>query len=63
MRLNLSKTEAMPFKDITGTPEAPSCPKHKSVALMIENRPPVRNAVAIWRCPVDNKVYIETPSL
>lgn len=42
-------------------PECPSCPNHTSVALMFETRYGNGGKIQLgyWRCPVDNKVYVD----
>lgn len=48
------------FTDITGKIEdAPECPEHEGVALILEVRPITKGKNALWRCPVSNKLYQE----
>ena len=50
--------------DVTGKDEnVPECPKHKGIALIPETRPKIggEGIQGYWRCPEDNKVYIQEP--
>ncbi len=50
----------MMFEDVTGLiPEAPVCPNHTDIALILEDRPVSHGQAALWRCPEDNRLYQE----
>lgn len=51
----------MKLVDVTGKdPMVPVCPVHKNVALKPEKRSKVGGEIfGYWRCPVDDRVYIE----
>jgi hypothetical protein len=48
-------------------PLVPCCPSHTSVALIPEQRqgvyPNTNPVVGFWRCPIDNKVYVDETAL
>lgn len=50
------------LQDATGKhPDVPVCPDHPKVALIHElrYRDGGKQAAGFWRCPVDNKVYVD----
>jgi hypothetical protein len=56
----------MTFVNSTGKhPLCPECPNHKGVALIPEPRPTTggKMSAGFWRCPIDNKVYIDEQPL
>lgn len=50
--------------DISGMfDNTPVCPKHEEVCLLLEQRTSVRGDYAIWRCPVDDRLYSDPACL